>query len=124
MRSWGDYLALRQLYAESQIVVVPLARPMLSGIAVALEGMATGKPVILTHGPLVEGFIEDGISGFYVEPGNPGQLRERVLYLLSHPEEAAAMGRRARERVEREFTIERYVERILSPWRKEGRQPA
>jgi glycosyltransferase involved in cell wall biosynthesis len=116
MRSWGDYLALRQLYAQSQIVIVPLAQPMLSGVTVALEGMAMGKPVILTHSRLVEGFIEDGVSGFYVDAGNPRHIRERVLYLLSHPEEAAAMGRRARERVEREFTVERHVDRILSPW--------
>ena len=85
MRSWGTYANLRQLYAESRVVVVPLARPIISGITVALEGMAMGKPVILTRNPYVEGFIEDGVTGFHVEPGNPAALRERIRWLLDHP---------------------------------------
>jgi glycosyltransferase involved in cell wall biosynthesis len=116
MRSWGTYANLRQLYAESRVVVVPLARPIISGITVALEGMAMGKPVILTRNPYVEGFIEDGVTGFYVEPSNPAQLRERLRWLLDHPEEAEAMGRRAREKAERDFSVQRYVERILAPF--------
>jgi glycosyltransferase involved in cell wall biosynthesis len=116
MRSWGSYAHLRQLYAESRAVVVPLARPIISGITVALEGMAMGKPVILTRNPYVEGFIEDGATGFYVEPANPAQLRDRIRWLLDHPEEAEAMGRRAREKAERDFSVERYVERILEPF--------
>ena len=115
MRSWGNYANLRQLYAESRVVVVPLARPIISGITVALEGMAMGKPVILTRNPYVEGFIEDGVTGFHVEPGNPAQLRERIRWLLENPQEAEAMGRRAREKAEREFSVTRYVERILAP---------
>ncbi|MDY7226014.1 glycosyltransferase family 4 protein [Hyalangium rubrum] len=116
MRSWGNYANLRQLYAESRAVVVPLARPIISGITVALEGMAMGKPVILTRNPYVEGFIEDGVTGFHVEPGNPDQLRERIRWLLDHPQEAEAMGQRARQKAERDFSVERYVERILSPF--------
>lgn len=116
MRSWGTYANLRQLYAESRVVVVPLARPIISGITVALEGMAMGKPVILTRNPYVEGFIEDGVTGFHVEPSNPAQLREKIRWLLDHPEEAEAMGRRAREKAARDFSVERYVERILAPF--------
>ena len=40
MRSWGNYVNLRALYAESAVVVVPLERAMMSGVTVALEGMA------------------------------------------------------------------------------------
>ncbi|WP_224249203.1 glycosyltransferase family 4 protein [Hyalangium gracile] len=120
MRSWGTYANLRQLYAESRVVVVPLARPIISGITVALEGMAMGKPVILTRNPYVEGFIEDGVTGFHVEPSNPAQLRERIRWLLDHPEEAEAMGRRGRQKAERDFSVERYVERILAPFSAAG----
>ncbi|WP_224363481.1 glycosyltransferase family 4 protein [Hyalangium versicolor] len=116
MRSWGNYANLRQLYAESRVVVVPLARPIISGITVALEGMAMGKPVILTRNPYVEGFIEEGVTGFHVEPSNPAQLRERIHWLLEHPQEAEAMGRKGREKAERDFSVERYVERILAPF--------
>ncbi|SEU27679.1 glycosyltransferase family 4 protein [Stigmatella erecta] len=123
MRSWGNYLNLRQLYAESRAVVVPLERPIISGITVVLEGMAMGKPVILTRNPYVEGFIEDGVTGLLVDPGNPAQLRERIQWVLANPAEAEAMGQRAREKAVRDFSVERYVERILSPFAGEAPPP-
>jgi glycosyltransferase involved in cell wall biosynthesis len=51
MRSWGNYVNLRTLYAESAIVVVPLSRSLMSGVTVALEAIAMGKSVILTRVP-------------------------------------------------------------------------
>ena len=44
MRSWGTYEKLRELYATSAVVVVPLEKPMLSGVTVVLEAMAMGDP--------------------------------------------------------------------------------
>jgi glycosyltransferase involved in cell wall biosynthesis len=116
MHSWGSYLNLRALYAESAVVVVPLALPMLSGVTVALEGMAMGKPVILSHNRYVEDFLRDGDTGYFVPPGDERALREKLLYVLDHPEEAAAMGARAREFVAQHFSVAEYVARILSVW--------
>ena len=86
------------------------------GIAV-VEAMAMGKAVILTRNPHVEDFLEDGEHGFLVPAGDAGALRERIRYLLDHPDEADRMGRRGRERVLERFTVPKYVERILSVWR-------
>ena len=47
-----------------------------------------------------------------VEPGNPQAMREAMLYLLAHPEEARRMGKNARERIEAHFTLENYVEKM------------
>lgn len=116
MRSWGSYQNLRQLYAESAVVVVPLERPMLSGVTVALEGMAMGKPVILTHSPYVEEFIRDGENGFFVPHGDVDALRAKIQYVLDHPEVAARVGARAREWVLERYTVDSYVKRILSVW--------
>ena len=80
MRSWGTYSKLRELYAESAIVVVPLRRSMLSGVTVALEAMAMAKPVILTRTPYVAGFMKDGEHGFFVPGGDVLALREKVQY--------------------------------------------
>jgi glycosyltransferase involved in cell wall biosynthesis len=51
-----------------------------------------------------------------VDAGRSDQLRDRICWLLDHPQEAEAMGRRAREKAERDFSVERYVERILAPF--------
>jgi glycosyltransferase involved in cell wall biosynthesis len=113
MRSWGTYSNLRQLYAESAMVVVPLARSLLSGVTVALEGMAMGKPVVLTRNPYVEEFLQDGETGYFVQPGDVEGLAKKLRYLLDHPEEAARVGQRARDWVLERFTVQKYVNRIL-----------
>jgi glycosyltransferase involved in cell wall biosynthesis len=116
MRSWGSYLNLRALYAESALVVVPLQKAMLSGVTVALEAMAMGKPVILTHNPYVEEFLRDGENGYFVPAGDAAALRDKIAYLLDHPEEAAQVGARARQWVVDRFSVELYVKKILSVW--------
>jgi len=116
LRSWGNYQNLRKLYAQSAVVVVPLARPMLSGVTVALEAMAMGKPVILSHNQYVEEFIRDGENGLFVAPGDASALRAKIQYLLDRSDEAARIGARARAWVLERYTVESYVNRILSVW--------
>jgi glycosyltransferase involved in cell wall biosynthesis len=116
MRSWGNYLNLRRLYAESSVVVVPLARALLSGVTVALEAMAQGKPVILTHNAYVEEFLTEGETGYFVPAGDVDALRKKIQFLLDHPDEAARVGQRARDWVLERYTVEQYVQRILSVW--------
>jgi len=116
MRSWGSYVNLRKLYAESAVVVVPLERAMLSGVTVVLEAMAMGRPVILTHNPYVTDFLRDGENGFFVQKGDAAGLREKIAYLLDHPQEAERVGARAREWVLERYAVQLYVQRILSAW--------
>jgi len=116
MRSWGSYENLRKLYAESAVVVVPLERAMMSGVTVALEAMAMGRPVILTRNAYVEEFLRDGEHGFFVASGDVGGLRSKIEYLLDHPDEANQMGERARKWVLDRYTVDAYVKKILSVW--------
>ena len=79
---------------------------------VVLEGMIFRKPVIATnHGGPLE-CIEDGISGFLVEPGNPEVLAEKISFLLENREIAKRVGGNARKRVEEKFGIEINVRKI------------
>jgi glycosyltransferase involved in cell wall biosynthesis len=117
MRSWGSYERLRDLYAESAVVVVPLSKPMLSGVTVALEAMAMGRPVILSHNPYVEDFVRDGENGLFVPPNDPGALREKIRYLLDHPAQSERMGARARDWVLQNFTVDLYVDKIVGALR-------
>jgi glycosyltransferase involved in cell wall biosynthesis len=116
MRSWGNYENLRDLYASSAVVVVPLAKPILSGITVVLEAMSMGRPVVLTRNSYIEDFVIDGENCLLVDSGNPGALSEKIRYLLDRPEEASRLGKRARDWVLERFTVDKYVKKILSVW--------
>mgnify|MGYP003386212918 CR=1 FL=1 len=84
---------------------------------VILEAMVLGRPIIASRsGPNVE-MIEDGISGFVVQPGHPDALAERIEEVLANSELSAAVGKRAQDRAERLFNIEtnmRKTEEVFS----------
>lgn len=66
---------------------------------VAMEAMATGKPVIAANiGGLPE-IVADGETGILVPPGDSGALRSAMARLIDDPALAARMGAAGRERV-------------------------
>jgi glycosyltransferase involved in cell wall biosynthesis len=101
---------LRDLYARSRFVVVPLL-PSESdnGVTVILEAMAMGKPVICsrTHGQV--DVIQDGVTGVYVPVGDPVALREAMLSLWNDPGRAHAMGAHARAYVAEHHTLDQFA---------------
>lgn len=106
------FVDLRQLYAESAFVVMPLEDvPFQAGVTTILEAMAMGKAVICSRTAGQTDVILDGETGIYVRPGDPVDLRQAIQRLLADPEEARRMGKAARHRVE-EMDVERYARRL------------
>ncbi len=83
---------------------------------VLLEAMASGTPVIGSRLGALPEVIQDGITGFLVEPGNVTELRERLAEILCDPERARWMGRNARELVLDRFTWRACAERCLAAY--------
>jgi glycosyltransferase involved in cell wall biosynthesis len=111
--NYGTSAGLRELYAESAIVTVPLEDVRyVAGYSTLLEGMAMGKPVIASRIRLIGEFIKDGWNGLLVRQGDPADLREKIAFLLDHPDEARRMGENARRTVEEQFTMDHYRERM------------
>jgi glycosyltransferase involved in cell wall biosynthesis len=54
----------------------------------------------------------NGETGRLLKPGDLNGLREATLWMMDHPDERAAMGRRGRERCRNEFAAETMVERL------------
>ena len=73
-----------------------------------LEALSTGLPVVTTNVGGIPETIESGKNGFLVEPFNPAQFADRILYLLEHPAEAKEMGLAARKTI-----LEQYDWRIV-----------
>jgi glycosyltransferase involved in cell wall biosynthesis len=108
-------LELRDLYARSRFVVVPLlASDSDNGVTVILEAMAMGKPVICSRTKGQVDVIEDGVTGILVPVGDPLALKEAMLALWNDPARALAMGRKAREQVERFHRLESFCAEV---WR-------
>ena len=79
----------------------------------ALWAMAHSVPVIASRtGGLVE-VVEDEKTGFLVDNDNPEDIRGALRKLRADPELAARMGILGRQRVSKEFTIDRMVDRTI-----------
>jgi glycosyltransferase involved in cell wall biosynthesis len=108
-----DPSGLRELYARSPFVVVPL-RPSGTdnGITVILEAMAMGKPVICSRTRGQVDVVEDGVTGIFVPVGDSKALREAILSLWNDPDRAKAMGRAARAHIERHHTLDKFCQDV------------
>lgn len=109
----ASYAELRALYANARFVVLPLFPTFRdNGVTVIAQAMAMGKAVICSR---IQGqleFLEDGVSGIFVPPGNPQALREAIQYLWEHPEVAESMGREGRRRAEEIFALDSFAANV------------
>jgi glycosyltransferase involved in cell wall biosynthesis len=76
---------------------------------VILEAMACGKPVIATDVGGNPEAVLDGVTGSLIPCGDPGSLASAAEVLIRDPVRLRQMGVHGRERVEREFSLERMV---------------
>lgn len=91
-----EYLA-----AADAIVVASFHEGMSNAL---IEGAATGRPVIASNISGCREAFEEGVTGFGFTPGKPVELIDAMEKFLSlSTEERAAMGRRGREKMEKEF---------------------
>lgn len=81
---------------------------------VFLEANACGLPVIAGNSGGIPDAVEDGKSGFLVDPQDPQLIGEKVRYLIHHPREAKAMGAYGRERVETIYNWKRITGEMLA----------
>ncbi|NLM38811.1 MAG: glycosyltransferase family 4 protein [Firmicutes bacterium] len=85
---------------------------------VYVEAMAHAKPVIAVRGQGVDGIVIYGETGLLVKPRDLDSLVEALDFLLSHPEEARAMGERARKMVLEDYTWEKNAEKTIELYRE------
>ena len=98
-----------QLVASCDATVLPATKR--EGLPkTVIESMALGvAPVVTRTGGSPE-LVEDGVSGFVVEPNDPQGLASAMQKLADDPELARTMGERARARLADKFTLEQGVE--------------
>ncbi len=103
---------LRSFYANCDVLVTP-SRYESFGLML-VEGMMFSKVVIGARVGGMQEVVEDGVSGFLVEPGDPVDLANLLDRVLGDAELRAKIGQAARARYEERFTPERMAHSVVS----------
>lgn len=91
----------------------------MEGLGISLlQAAAAGLPIVAARAGGIPEAVRNGENGLLVPPGDSGALGEAVLWILDHPDEAWAMGKRGRALVEREFSVPAMVSGNLSVYRQ------
>lgn len=118
-----DDKALVEAYRRALCVVLPSVYRTMYGVEskvpellgqTLLEGMACGTPAICTNVASMPEVVEDNVTGFVVPPNDPEALREKIIWLRDHPQDAVAMGEAAVRRVHEKFTWSEVVRKCLA----------
>ena len=105
--------ALRLWMEQSMLAVLPLTeRGHAHGQLSVLTLMAAGAAVVVSDTSGVRDYVRDGETALVYRPGDASDLAQKIQWALEHPEERCALGRRAREVVQREFNDETFSRRI------------
>jgi len=112
-----DSDAMKEFYASAKIIV--LCSIWYEGFPMVLvEAMLHSKLVICSRiGGLPE-IVEDGVTGLLFDPGNAGDLAEKIQYLWDRPDLCKEMGRAGREKALQEYSHEKYYERLMAVYDK------
>jgi glycosyltransferase involved in cell wall biosynthesis len=120
-----DDSALVDTYRRALCLVLPSVYRMSDGSETKvpellgqtlLEAMACATPVICTRVAAMPEIVDDGVTGFIVEPGARQALGDRLGWLAAHPAEADAMGAAGRRAVLERFQWTQVVERCLDAY--------
>jgi len=110
-------------HAAHVFALASVARSEAFGI-VQLEAMACGKPVVNTNlDSGVPWVSQDGVTGITVPPRDPFALAAAITKLLDDDSLRAEYGQAARLRVEKEFTQDLMIARLLETYREVLRVP-
>ncbi|AHE97850.1 glycosyl transferase [Thioalkalivibrio paradoxus ARh 1] len=120
-RGWASRPEVAQMLGQVRaglVVLHPTANYPDAYPVKMFEYMAAGLPVIASDFPLWRQIVDGAGCGLLVDPLNPRAIAEAMQWLLDHPEEAEAMGRRGREAVERVYHWEPEAEKLLDLYRR------
>jgi glycogen(starch) synthase len=103
--------ALFPVVKAARLVVLPSLWEAFGFVCV--EAMALGKPVIATSGSGFDEIIQDGVSGYLVEPGNSEALLDRMIACLADEEALAEVANAAQKRA-RDFETATIAQRVAA----------
>lgn len=117
---WLSRSEVRSVYDRVRaglVVLHPEPRFQTSYPVKMFEYMAAGLPVIASDFPLWRRIIDEAACGLLVDPMDPGAIGGAIDWLLTHPVEAEAMGRRGRAAVEAHYSWDSESTKLIALYR-------
>ncbi len=113
---WLGAEELARELAEASVVVMPSVWPEPFGL-VGIEALATGRPVVASCTGGIGDWLEDGVNGLCVKPGDPRALARALNELLSDPVRQLEMGAAGKQMVAARFSRQRHLAALLDAYR-------
>jgi len=83
-----------------------------------LEAMACGKPVVASETGAIPEFVKPSKTGFLAKPGTPEDYAKKVIELLGDSTIRKEVGKRAREIVKAEYSLDVTAKKRLMMYKK------
>ncbi len=109
---WGYQAEVRPFLERADVFVQP---SFSEGFSISLvEAMLCGLPSIATNQGGPAEIINEGVSGFLIDPQNPKELRAAMLHMIDlSTEQRQSIGHSAMETAKR-FSVEYYIQNLLT----------
>jgi len=102
---------LKELIARAKFIVLPLINlPYAHGQMTLLQSMAMGKAVIVTKVASTVDYIKDYQNALFVKYNDISDMKDKIEFLLSNPNEIIRLGRNAQMTIENKFTEKHMAE--------------
>lgn len=101
-----------ELFYNARIVVQPSEVWDVFPVSVS-EAMSYGLPVVGTRLGGIPELVDEGVTGDLFEYGNHEELSSTLMKLWNDPERCDRYGKAAREKTMREYSSEKYYERLM-----------
>jgi glycosyltransferase involved in cell wall biosynthesis len=109
------YPALLEMARKARSIAIPLnVDATLLGLTSLTDALALGKPVIITQHPLWDIDVDAEGIGFALPQGDVEAWARAVQWMNDHPDEATAMGHRARALAESRYNTALFASRLVA----------
>lgn len=120
-----EFLELRTLYQQADLIVLPLLENRYSaGLTALFEAMACGTPVIVTRSPgTIDSLIDEGVI-IGVPAGDRLALQSAVEEALADPDGSAARATAARNKILSTYSAAQFLDRLEGILAEHDRSPS
>ena len=78
-----------------------------------IEACAVGLPIVTCDSIGCRDTVDDGVNGFLIQPRDSDALADKLRILLLDPSLRETMGKKGREKAEKEFSLKKVVDKHI-----------
>jgi glycosyltransferase involved in cell wall biosynthesis len=113
---------VQDIIRAMDVIVIATTTPEPAALML-MEAAAMERPIVATRTGGTAEIVADEETGLLFQPGDATQLADRVTRILRNREVGRTLGERARERVEREFDLDRHLTIMFELYRQAASLP-